>query len=253
MDTRTAYAWGIKPGTIGIMIHYGSLFAGGMAGDHYVDLARKLYPTNLERPKHDFYPLPLNGQHAHHARAYMNALGLASNFGVINRMCMQYMALGVLKDILGQDFNSHLVYDLSHNMLFENEGDYLHRKGSSPAGNTDFFPDGHPVIVPGSMGSSSFIMKGGSLSEALNSAPHGAGRLLSRGKARVRAQAETLRVVSRVAPVGLRADIKRELDKELMEESPDSYKPVLPAFNTVQNSGMASGVAEMKPILTVKG
>lgn len=253
MDTRTAYEWGIRPGTIGVMIHSGSLFAGGMVGDYYMDLARRLYPSNLERPKHDFYPLPLDGKYAHHAREYLNALGLASNFGVINRMCMQYMALRTLREITGQDFDSHLVYDLSHNMLFENGGDYIHRKGSSPSEKNDSFIEGHPVIIPGSMGSSSFIMKGGSLAEALNSAPHGAGRLLSRGKARGVTSTERLRVVSKVNPIGLREDIRRELDKELMEEAPDSYKPILPAFNTVQSSGMASAVAEMKPILTVKG
>lgn len=253
MDKRTAYEWGIKPGTIGIMIHSGSLFAGGMVGDHYMDLAKKIYPNYLERPEHDFYPLPLHGEHAHYAKEYLNALGLASNFGVMNRMIMQYMALQAIKDIMKQEFESHLVYDLSHNMLFKHGEDYIHRKGSSPAENTDFFIDGHPVIIPGSMGTSSFIMKGGSQIDALNSAPHGAGRLLSRGKTRISERGEQLRIVSKIDPVGLRADIQKELMKDLMEEAPDAYKPILPAYNTVQDAGMASGVAEMKPILTVKG
>ncbi|GGC30818.1 hypothetical protein GCM10007207_15420 [Asaia siamensis] len=239
MDARTAYQWGIKPGTIGIMIHSGSLFAGGMVGDHYMDLARRIYPSSLARPIHNFYPLPLRGRHAEHSRAYLNVLGLASNFGVINRLCMQHMALKAVREVMGREFESHLVYDLSHNMLFENAGDYLHRKGASPAGETNSFWGGHPVIVPGSMGTSSFIMKGGSLAQALNSAPHGAGRLLSRGRMRGADPANRLRVVSRVNPVGLREDIRRELEKDLMEEAPASYKPVLPAFHTVQNSGMA--------------
>lgn len=253
-DRKTAYEWGIKPGTIGIMIHSGSLFAGQTVGDHYMDVARSLYPSHLERPEHDFYPLPLIGKDSHHAKAYLNALGLASNFAVLNRMLMGYMAIQAIRDIVKSYFSHHLVYDLSHNMLFkEGENHFIHRKGASPSDKTEFFHDGHPVIIPGSMGTSSFIMKGGSNADALKSAPHGAGRLLSRGNTRQSDRGEKLRIVTKVDMNGLRKDIQKEVFKDLMEEAPDAYKPVLPAFHTVRNSGMASAVAEMTPIMTVKG
>lgn len=252
-DRHSGYNWGLTKGHLGIMIHSGSLFAGGMVGDHYMDVARKLWPSNMERPNHDFYPLPLHGKHSVHAKRYLSALGLASNFAVINRMLMGYMAIKAIKDVVGIDFNHHLVYDLSHNMLFENENGYIHRKGSSPSENSEHFVDGHPVIIPGSMGTHSYIMRGGNLNDALNSAPHGAGRLLSRGKTRSSERSEKLRIVTKVDTTGLRSDVKKEVLKDLMEEAPDAYKPILPAYETVSNSGMAHPVARLSPILTVKG
>lgn len=252
-DRHNGYDWGLTKGNLGIMIHSGSLFAGGMVGDHYMDVARKLWPSGVGRPDHDFYPLPLHGKHSIHAKQYLSALGLASNFAVINRMLMGYMAIKAIKEVTGIDFNHHLVYDLSHNMLFGNDYGYIHRKGSSPSEQGGHFPDGHPVIIPGSMGTHSYIMRGGSLDDALNSAPHGAGRLLSRGKTRTTDRSRKLRIVTKVDTTGLRTDVKKEVMKDLMEEAPDAYKPILPAYETVSNSGMAHPVARLSPILTIKG
>lgn len=257
-DRKAAWRWGIKEGHVSIMIHSGSLFAGGMVGDHFMEKARAIYPSSLKRPDHDFYPIPLDGEHAALARSYLSALGLASNLAVINRLVMGFMAVAALSDCLGRRVEHAMLADVSHNMAWvENDGSVLHRKGASPAGldNRSGFPDGIPVILPGSMGDYSYVLKGCGLDDALHSAPHGAGRIRTRGAIRKGGEAEldSIRIVTKIDPRMERPDIAKELRRNMMEEAPSAYKPVMPALETVRDAGMASPVARVKPLLTVKG
>jgi tRNA-splicing ligase RtcB len=159
---------------------------------------------------------------------------------------------------LGEAVGFRLVYDAPHNLVWSDGQDHLHRKGACPAGcdHDDLvFPDGHPVILPGSMGDASYVLRGRGSLASLCSAPHGAGRIAARGDGRCADPGElkSIRVVTKLDPLRVRRDIADELRRTLMEEAPSNYKPVLPVIETVNDAGIASPVARLRPLLTVKG
>lgn len=165
-----------------------------------------------------------------------------------------------------------LVYDAPHNLIWHDErgpGVHVHRKGACPAPGPDaatagpFRFTGHPVIIPGPMGASSYLLAGAGNDAAMASACHGAGRILSRGKAR-HVDARTyeqalarLRVVTPIDPrapeVRLRRDVLAQHHDWLKEEAPYAYKDVTPVVRTVEDAGVARRVARLWPLLAVKG
>ena len=144
-----------------------------------------------------------------------------------------------------------------------------HRKGATPAGGvTDHehrTPDmfGEPVIVPGSMGAPSYLLRGLGNDRALGSACHGAGRSIPRGAAAKGSDAELdaflreFRVVTplnhRDPAVAGRRDIIEAWRRDLKQEAPWAYKDVGPVVESLRGAGVAQPVAELQPILTVKG
>jgi tRNA-splicing ligase RtcB len=258
LDRQACWAWGLSPGTVAIMVHTGSLDLGSAVGGHFADLARRLHPAGLPRPAHGFHPLPLVGPLAEYGRAYLSAMGLAANLAVVNRLMLGELAVQTLAAALGREVGARLVYDAPHNVAWQDGTAVLHRKGACPAeldSDDAVFPLGHPVIVPGSMGDASWVLRGQGLRESLCSAPHGAGRVLARGEGRRADTAELrrLRVVTKVDPLRVRRDVAAEIERGLMEEAPGNYKPVLPAMETCADAGIAVPVAKLEPLLTCKG
>ena len=258
-EGSTAYRWGLREGGVTVMVHTGSVGLGGMVGDHFMQVARSIHPSGTPLPEHGFHPLPLDGPLGHHGRAYLSAMGLAANFAAVNRLVLGRLVLGCLSRAAGREVKGRLVYDAPHNLAWaEADGRVVHRKGACPAGRDEAdlsYPDGEPVIVPGSMGAESFVLRGLGGGENLASAPHGAGRIASRGEGRKAAVGEMsgLRVVTKVDPRTVRRDIADELMRGLLEEAPSAYKPVMPAVETCAGAGIAEPVAVLRPLLTCKG
>lgn len=258
LGRRACWDWGLRRNCVNVMVHTGSVGLGGMVGGHFTDLARKLHPRGIAVPSHGFHPLPTVGPLAAHGEAYMSAMGLAANFAVVNRLMLAALAVNCLSACAGRDIGATLVYDAPHNLVWRSGGGYLHRKGACPAemDHADpVFPGGHPVILPGSMGDASYVLRGMGSAGSLCSAPHGAGRIAARGEGRRRDVSEMakIRVVTKIDPARVRRDIADELQRTLMEEAPGAYKPVLPALDTVAGAGIAAAVARLRPLLTVKG
>lgn len=130
-----------------------------------------------------------------------------------------------------------------------------HRKGACPADGPSDFRWGHPVIIPGSMGVSSYVLRGHGAVASLCSACHGAGRLAPRQQARLGAakELEPLRVVTKVDEKRLRRDVRAKWQRSLLEEAPSRYKDVTPVIETVVGGDIASKVARLWPLLTIKG
>jgi tRNA-splicing ligase RtcB len=257
LDGRTCYAWGLRKGGVTVMVHTGSVGIGGAVGSHFTGLARELYPRGTPAPKHGFFPIPTVGPLAGQGQSYLSAMGLAANFAVCNRLMLAVLAVQCVSEALGRQVESRLVYDAPHNLVWTKGHDHLHRKGACPAGcdhGDPEFPDGHPIIVPGSMGDSSFVMRGRGNVASLCSAPHGAGRAAARceGRRRDPSEMKRLRVVTRIDVGKARRDVAEKYMRGLMEEAPSNYKPVLPAMETVSDAGVASPVAKLTPLLTVK-
>jgi tRNA-splicing ligase RtcB len=267
-----AHEWGLARGAVTIMAHSGSVGLGHAVGGFFNDQARAIFPARLPRPEHGFWPLPVHGPHAPLAARYLDAMRNAANFAFGNRLFLGLMATRVLSEVLGRKVQSRLVYDAPHNLVWDEErgpGCYLHRKGACPAlgpapdTTGPFRFTGHPVIIPGSMGASSYVLAGTGAEGALASACHGAGRSLSRGESRRVGEdraAEVLgklRIVTPVDPkspeVRLRRDVLAEYEGRLKEEAPYAYKDITPVIDTVESAGVASKVARLWPLLTIKG
>jgi tRNA-splicing ligase RtcB len=258
-EGSTARAWGLKPGAMTLMIHSGSVGIGAQTGAVFDELARKAHPKSHPFPRHGFAILPLEGPCAPLAKSYLSTMRAAANFAAANRFFLGLMALSALSEAIGRCVHGTLLWDAPHNLAWDHgDGTILHRKGACPAeGPSDAFPWGHPVIVPGSMGADSFLLRSEGSSEALFSCCHGAGRTVGRQAGRKGTEAEiaNLRVVSKLSPelARQRPDIARVAAESLMEEAPSCYKDVGPIIDTIAQAGIATPVARLRPLLTIKG
>lgn len=262
LDHATAHQWGLGRGQVTIMAHSGSVGIGAMVGNHFMDLASSLHPRGTPSPSHGFHVLPTDGPHQDTTVAYLHAMRAAANFAAANRLFLGLMAIRAFSEALGRDVWHRLVYDAPHNFAWGSPGQHshLHRKGACPATGPDGdpeFPSGHPVIVPGSMGSASFVLRGHGNTASLCSACHGAGRVAPRGAARLKKSNELsrLRVISKLRPeiLRMRPDIAGEVERGLLEEAPECYKDITPVIKTITGASIASSVARLHPILTIKG
>ena len=263
LEGDSAWRWGLRRGCLTIMVHTGSVGIGHLVGAHFMELARSLHPGQLRHPEHGFHPLPLDGPHGEAGRRYLSAMASAANFAFANRLFLGLMALRALGDCLGRRVEARLVYDAPHNLAWPGgDGRVLHRKGACPAGQDagdPEFPTGHPVIIPGSMGDASYVLRGEGAAASLCSACHGAGRVASRQTARHADHEELarLRVVTKVDPDShafrSRPDLVQEWRRTLLEEAPSAYKAITPVIDTVAGAGIAAPVCRLRPLLTVKG
>lgn len=272
LEGGSAHAWGLKPGQIVVMVHTGSLMIGHLCGQYYRQVVRTLFPNSVGRPGNGVYVLPVHGPHEEKTNLFRDALHNAANFAFANRMFLALMTASALREVCGESEMS-LLYDAPHNLVWEEQVDgervFLHRKGACPARGleamqgTPFAYYGEPVIVPGSMGAASFLLAGRGSEEALFSASHGAGRALSRGQALQASDVEFrefLRKFRVVTPVDfkrpdllLRPDILNEKLADIKKEAPFAYKGIGPVIQTLEDSGIAQPVVELRPLLTVKG
>lgn len=259
-----AHAWGLTEGTVVVMVHSGSVGVGHACGGWYVDAAKKAWPAGLPHPSNGIFPLP---DRSPAWGPFFSALHTAAHFAFANRLFLGRLALQAIEATVDDRFDFPLVYDTPHNLAWDQaDGSVLHRKGASPAGSWGEGPDEHfgePVLIPGSMGSSSWVMEGRGNAEALGSASHGAGRQEHRGQASHHTDEELdrflreFRVVTALDP--RRQDVQRRPEvlgawrRALKEEAPWAYKPVTPVIETLEGANIAVPVAELKPVLTVKG
>jgi tRNA-splicing ligase RtcB (3'-phosphate/5'-hydroxy nucleic acid ligase) len=267
-----AHAWGLKPGMVTVMVHTGSVAIGHLSGNYCKELVKKIYPQNLKCPANNIFPLPVSQRNKKVVKQFWDALANAANFAFANRLFLAIMALDALQNNFGQvDFS--LIYDAPHNLVWREtingESSFVHRKGACPANgltemlNTPFEYYGEPVMVPGSMGASSYLLSGQGNIESAYSASHGAGRLMSRGKALKGNETEfkeflkKFRVVSPVdlrrQDIKLRKDIVEQKLADIKQEAPFAYKGITPVIETLSGAGIATPVAELEPLMTIKG
>lgn len=263
LNGEAAFAYGLKKDAVVIMVHSGSVNVGHLCGEAYKDLVRSIYPKKLGYPANGIFPLP--DKHPAFAK-FFTALHNAANFAFANRMFLAAMMHQVLTEVIGKH-RFELLYDSPHNLTWQqSDGTNLHRKGACPAGGygEGAYPyHGEPVLVPGSMGSASFVLEGQGNEEALGTASHGAGRKLSRGDALHYDEAafeqflREYRVVTPIDPkrhdIRNRPEIIAKWKESLKKEAPFAYKDVYPIIDTLRNAGVAKPVAELRPLLTLKG
>jgi tRNA-splicing ligase RtcB len=197
-------------------------------------------------------------------RAYLAAMAAAANFAWANRQAIADAVRSAVGRILGRASaeETRQVYDVAHNVAkVERYGGrelLVHRKGATrafPADSTEI-PDayravGQPVFIPGSMGTSSFVLAGasGSIELAFGTTCHGAGRRLSRTGARKQVSGAELRRQLEARGIIVRSPS----NKGLAEEAPLAYKNVERVVEVVERAGLSRRVAQLIPIGVVKG
>lgn len=267
-DAAAAHAWGLAPGTVVTMVHSGSLSLGHQANATALDALRAGWPGGLPRPENGILPFLLDERSARARRRYLDAFGNAANFASGNRFFLSLtMRAGLAAECGGAD--ARLLYDAPHNLFWQDGARVVHRKGATPAAGHAAMAGGpyamwgEPVIVPGSMGAASFVLRGHGDPRTLASACHGAGRRVPRGAsargndAELDAFLREFRVVTpldhRDPMVARRSDVMAAWRRDLKQEAPWAYKDIGPVVASLQGGGVATPVAELRPLLTVKG
>lgn len=270
-DGQTAKAWNLKKGAVAVMLHAGSLTIGHHSGLLNRKICEDIYPVGLPHPENKIYPIPESDAAQSAWNRFWAASGNAANFGFANRLFLGFMIQDVFTSVLGE-CEMELLYDAPHNYIWKKQVDdeeyYIHRKGACCARgceemeDTEFAYYGEPVMIPGSMGSSSYLLRGLGNPDSLWSASHGAGRKKSRGDAMKGNDEEfqqfmkNFHVITPIDPERTdlkgRTDILKKWEDMIRAEAPYAYKDINEVIAVHTAHHMAAPVARMEPIFTVK-
>lgn len=266
-DTAAARAMGLEEGMLTLMIHCGSRgFGHQICTDYVQDLQSAVRRYNIQLPDRELVCAPLDSPEG---KNYLAAMRSAANYAFCNRQVLAHQARQAFEEALagsGLRWDLHPVYDIAHNMgkveTHVLDGKKVrvcvHRKGATRAfgpGNAElpdvYKPIGQPVLVPGSMGTASWVLVGTeqSMARSWGSTCHGAGRVLSRSKAKKDFRGERLRGELEQAGIRIRAGSM----SGLAEEAPQAYKDVDEVVETVSGAGIARKVARLRPVVVIKG
>jgi tRNA-splicing ligase RtcB len=192
-------------------------------------------------------------------------MAAAANFAFANRQMITHWTREAFQKVLGRS-DVRIVYDVCHNIAKFEEHRVgagrrrllVHRKGATrafPAGHpslpAEIRPIGQPVLIPGSMGTCSYVLVGTdqAMRESFGSCCHGAGRAMSRTQAKKETTTEELLAQMRAAGILVRGQSR----SGLTEEKPDAYKDVSRVVDTVHNAGLARKIARLVPVAVMKG
>ena len=225
-------AWQEKvvPREVFALIHSGSRAVGQYVGKRWMAWAREAWPEGLPHPESGLY-----GLSGALAEQYLAAMGAAARYAWANRVALAELVRDALRDASGAD-TSRLIVDVPHNVILSEDGLNIHRKGSTVA------HAGQLALIPGSMGSASYLVEGLGHSQWLASCSHGAGRAIRRQKAR--------RLSPRKASHAWECVTLRE--SRAIEEDPSAYKPIEEVIEAQKKAGLIRPVARFMPLLTFK-
>ncbi len=266
-DTKAAGILGLEEDQITIMIHSGSRGLGYQVCDDYLngwDSVLKKYGFNI--PDRQLVCAPVKSEEG---KEYLSAMACSANYAWANRQCLMHWTREVFQNFMkmsASDLGLELVYDVAHNIAKFEDHDVngtirklcVHRKGATRAFPPEHLeiPEkyrsiGQPVIIPGDMGSASYVLIGTkkAMQETFGSTCHGAGRVLSRNAA---IKATRGRAIDKeLAQKGI--FVRARGRETLGEEVPEAYKDVDTVVNVVHQAGISHRVARMKPLAVMKG
>ena len=266
-DEEAANRMGIKEGTITVLIHCGSRGFGHQVCSDYLRVAEQaMEKYNINLPDRELACVPNNSEEG---ESYRKAMFAALNFAWSNRQMITHWTRKSFERVFNQtesDLDMKLVYDVAHNIAkvekHKVDGQdrklVVHRKGATRAfpSNRNEIPSryrdlGQPVLVPGSMGTSSWILlgKSNSMDLSFGSTAHGAGRTMSRSKARRNFTEDNVKKSLNDKGIFIKA-LTRD---GVVEETPEAYKDVDSVVNVSHNLGIATKVAKLVPIGVIKG
>lgn len=251
-EEDAAKALGLFKNQITVLIHTGSRGLGHQVATDYIRTMIRIMPKyNITLPDRELAGVPFSSPEGAN---YFSAMAAAANFAWANRQMITFEVREVWKKVFGNSGGElKIVYDVAHNIGKVEEHKIngvekkviVYRKGATRA-----FP-GQPVLIPGSMGTGSYVLVGAesAMSETFGSTCHGAGRRMSRHAAKKEIRG---------------SELKTELEKKgihiaagsisgLAEEAPAAYKDVDEVVEVVHQAGLAKKVARLRPLAVIKG
>lgn len=264
---EAANTMGLYQGCLTVQIHCGSRGLGHQVCTDYVQsFQNAVHKYGIDLPDRELVCAPMDSPEG---QAYMGAMRAAANFAFVNRQLLAHSARRAFEETFApktRSWHLHQVYDIAHNMgkieTHEIDGKQVkvcvHRKGATRAfgpGSPGLPPEyrkiGQPVIIPGSMGTASWVLVGteDSMTRSFGSSCHGAGRVMSRSRAKKEVRGDELRRELEKRGIEIRAGSM----PGLAEEAPSAYKDVDMVVETVSNAGIAKKVARLKPVAVIKG
>ncbi|NTV01855.1 MAG: RtcB family protein [Chlorobiaceae bacterium] len=249
-DPAAAERMGLFRGQVVIQIHTGSRGLGHQIATDYIRAMNLAMPGyGITVPDRELACVPFRSREG---QEYFRAMSAGANFAWANRQLITWEVRRAWESLFTSE-PPEVLYDVAHNVAKIEEHEVEGRKVQLLVlrkGATRAFP-GQPVIIPGSMGTSSFVLEGmaGSMRESFGSSCHGAGRRMSRTKARHTIQGSHLRKVLEEQGISVQAGSM----SGLAEEAPEAYKDIADVVGTVAAAGIARKVAQLVPVGIMKG
>ena len=266
-DEPTARAFGLFHNQVTVLLHSGSRGLGyQVCDDSLAFMAKHVKTLGIQLPDRQLACAMIQSDAG---RRYFAAMACAANYAWANRQILLHRARETFQQVLGigpRDLAMHQVYDICHNIAKREEHTVdgkqrivcVHRKGATRA-----FPPGHPaiceayrqvgqpILIPGDMGTASYVLAGtrNAMDESFGSTCHGAGRVLSRTAAKKRSKGRAIQ--RELADKGIL--VRWTGRSTLAEEMPDAYKDIDQVVETVHGAGLSKKVARLKPICVIKG
>lgn len=252
LDEKAAQKMNLQHGAVTVLIHTGSRGLGHQVATDYIRIMdRVMLSYGIHIPDRELACAPFSSKEG---QEYFAAMKAAANFAWANRQMITFEVRGAFRRVFGGEAPElSVVYDVAHNIAKIEKYDIdgiqkevvVHRKGATRA-----FPD-QPVLIPGSMGTASYVLQGqeASLEQSFGSSCHGAGRRMSRTKARKQVSAKALREELSAQGIVINAGSKRGL----AEEAPLAYKDIDDVVDVIHEAGIAKRVARLRPLAVVKG
>ena len=263
-DTSAASTFGLEEGQVVVLIHSGSRGLGHqVCTDFLQQMGAAMQKYGITLPDRQLACVPVQSEEG---QRYLKAMRAAANFAWSNRQAMTHFLRGSFSKVFGNSARLSVLYDVCHNIAKRERHEWdgrkvdvlVHRKGATRA-----FPPGHreipieyrdvgqPVLVPGSMGTASWVLAGreGAMIESFGSVCHGAGRMLSRHAAKK--GRDSRQVQRELEERGIL--VRSETRDGIIEEVPEAYKDVDQVIETVHSAGLAAKVARLRPMGVIKG
>jgi len=262
-----AARFGLERGRLALLIHSGSRGLGYQVCDDSLSVMGKAMERHrIQVPDRQLACAPLRSSEG---RSYLGAMAAAANFAWANRQVMMSLAARACEQVLGlspRDVGLSLLYDVCHNVAKleshridgRTERVCVHRKGATRAfgpGHAELPAEyrdiGQPVLIPGDMGRGSYVLVGTerAMEETFGSTCHGAGRVLSRARAKKAARGRDL--VEELRRLGVAAMAHGRF--ALAEEMPEAYKDVTEVVDVMDGAEISSRVAKLRPVGVIKG
>ncbi len=264
-DEAVARTLGLRLHQIVVLIHTGSRGLGHQVATDYIRTMLAALPRyGIRLPDRELACAPLSSPEG---QRYFRAMCAAANFAWANRQLITWEIRQAWREVLGEAGGKlRVLYDVAHNIAKIEQHTVqghmrrvlVHRKGATRA-----FPPGHPetprvyrevgqpVLIPGSMGTASYVLVGapGSMEQTFGSTCHGAGRQMSRHAAKRTVNPDRLRMELQQQGIVVQAGSVRGL----VEEAPVAYKDVGAVVQVVHTAGIARMVARLRPVAVIKG
>ena len=263
-DDEIAHAYGLYENQVVIQIHTGSRGLGHQVATDYIKQMLSLAQHyGITLPDRELSCVPISSPEG---QSYFAAMSASANFAWTNRQLITWEIRQAWKNVFGESNKLEILYDVAHNIAKieehkvngEKKKVMVHRKGATrafPAGHNDVTSEyrsvGQPVLIPGSMGTASYVLAGmkGSMELSFGSSCHGSGRVMSRTAARKQIDGEELK--DELNRLGI--NIQTGSYKGLAEEAPQAYKDVESVVDVVEEAGIAKKIARLKPVAVIKG